>query len=274
MKDKVEKEPFSLLLSLFGAGALSFFAVHYVEIFITGLFDKIFEEYRFFSPEGILTYSSTAAETTHNLLCAFLGFSLIEIVVKWLILYVFTHKNPNFNYLFDGIVYSVFISLGFAAIENLWFAWENGWNTLGLKIISSLPGHLFVGILMGYYYTMWRVRYKANVIENKMLEKGIVEKDNIRSSAIWLISGIVIPFLIYGLYCMLSFGGSEIITTAFYFLTFLLYGFCFISIDQIADKDCESKRYICKIISKGHHGLSNQVIEELVDQNELGGESK
>lgn len=267
IKDQAEKEPIGLLATLFGAGAVAFIPAYYSEKLVTGGIDLLFEKYMQFSAEGALSYSSFGTELAHNALCAFFGFSLVEICIKWLILYLFTRKNPHFNYLFDGIVYSVFISIGFVAIENIQFAWVNGWETLGIKVLSSLPCHLFIGILMGYYYTMWHVRYKANGFENQMLSAGIVEKDNVRSSAVWLIASLVIPFFVKGLYAMMSLSTMDIIHSLFYFTVFMLYGCSFITIEQMASKDCNSKRYLCRILAKGHPEIALETIENIVNNN-------
>ena len=51
---------------------------------------------------------------------------LIEEGCKFFFLYKKTWKNVNFNYTFDGIVYAVTVSLGFAAIENIIYVFNYG----------------------------------------------------------------------------------------------------------------------------------------------------
>ena len=59
----------------------------------------------------------SATRVNYGILTAiFVG--LIEEGAKFFFLYKFTWKDKAFNYRFDGIVYAVFVSLGFAALEN------------------------------------------------------------------------------------------------------------------------------------------------------------
>lgn len=269
-KDRIEKEPIGLLALLFGAGAVAYIPVFFGQEFIIGLIDNAFADSITFGPSGAKTYASTGDEMTHYALCAFVGFSLLQILVKWALLYFITHKNKNFNHLFDGIVYSVFLSLGFAVAENIHFVWQNDWDMLLAKLLTSVPCHLFIGILMGYYYTMWHVRFTANGIENKMLRSGIVAKDKIRTSAPWLICSLLIPFAVNGIYMFAGSIRRDIVTAIFYSAVFLLYGISFVMIDHIAAKDCSSTHYLCRIIAKGHPELAQEDIESIVNRHVQG----
>lgn len=57
---------------------------------------------------------------------------------------------------FDGIVYAVFISLGFAAVENIGYVLGGGFSTSLLRALFSVPGHGLFGILMGYFFAKAR----------------------------------------------------------------------------------------------------------------------
>lgn len=272
-KDRVEKEPIGLLAVLFAVGAVAYVPAYFAQELIVGLIDKAFAVQMSASPEGLITFTSKTAEFTHMSLCAFLGFSLVRVVIKWGALFLVTRKNKNFNYLFDGIVYSVFISLGFAVSENVHFIIQNDIEMLAAKLLTSVPCHLFIAILMGYYYTMWHMRFAANSIENDLLKAGIVEKDNIRSSAIWLVSSLLIPFAVNGIYVLAGSVNSDTVTLIFYAAVFLLFGISFLAIDQIAARDSSYGRYLYRIIAKGHPELSAEKIKAAVNA-ELGDEVK
>jgi RsiW-degrading membrane proteinase PrsW (M82 family) len=58
----------------------------------------------------------------------------------------------------DGIVYAAAVSLGFAAFENIGYLMSSeDWVSTGImRALFSVPGHMFFGILMGYYYSLVR----------------------------------------------------------------------------------------------------------------------
>ncbi len=267
-KDRVEKEPIGLLALLFGIGAVAYVPSYFLQQLVTGLIDRLFAGQISFSPEGIRTFATTGAELLHGALCAFFGFSLIQVCLKWVALYFGSHKNKNFNYLFDGVVYSVFLSLGFAVGENIHFALVNNGDMIVAKLLTSVPAHLFVGILMGYYYTMWRMRFLANSIENRMLADGVIEKDNIRTSAGWLISSLVIPVLVNSLYAFTASVKNETVTAIFYGAVFAVYGISYVVINQIAAREMRSARFLCRIVAKGHPELPRETIEQYVGEGD------
>ena len=62
--------------------------------------------------------------------------------------------KPEFNEPFDGIVYAVMISLGFATVENLLYVLYNHDQQISvaaLRMISAIPLHASCGVIMGYY---------------------------------------------------------------------------------------------------------------------------
>ena len=267
-KDRIEKEPVSLLALLFGAGAVTYVPAYFLRELTVGFIDGLFADKMKFSVAGVLTYDSSATELWHNALCAFLGFSIIQVCLKWVVLYFGTRRNKNFNYLFDGVVYSVFLSLGFAAAELVHFAMQNEGELVIAKLITCVPCHLFVGILMGYYYTMGHMRFLVNRIENRMLADKVVAEDKIRSSAPWLICSLAVPALVNGLYEFAAASRGEFITILFYSTVFFVFGISFLAVNQLAEKECASARYLCRVIAKGHPGLTAEQIEAYVSSEE------
>ncbi len=78
----------------------------------------------------------------------------LKLLALWLIL----RKNRFFDEHFDGIVYAVMVSLGFATIENVGYLFENidDWMGVGVaRALLAVPGHYAFGIIMGYYYSMY-----------------------------------------------------------------------------------------------------------------------
>lgn len=262
-KDRIEKEPIGLLALLFVIGAALYYPSFMGEKLILGGIDSLFADAISVSATGTVTYSSTTLMLLHKFLCAFIGFALIEVCVKWGILFLCTRNNKHFNYLFDGIVYSVFISLGFATVENLRYAWVNGWDTLVLRSVSSLPCHLIVGIIMGYFYSMWNAYRKAKKLEDECIEKGIITEERIKRHVGNFASSLLVPYAISAVYVFASTIDSRIVNTLFYFVIFSIYGISFITVDRIASKDSASDKFSKRIFFKKHPELDAAVLENM-----------
>lgn len=85
---------------------------------------------------------------------AFLQAALVEESVKMLFLLALLARNPHYNEPFDAIVYAVFISLGFAWIENIVYVTHPLWGGIGTALaraVLSVPGHGLFGVQMGYW---------------------------------------------------------------------------------------------------------------------------
>ena len=89
---------------------------------------------------------------------AFLVAAVPEEAAKLLALFLILRKNPWFDEHFDGIVYAVYVGLGFAAFENVAYVLSAGdqWVTVAaMRALLAVPGHYGFAILMGYYYSMY-----------------------------------------------------------------------------------------------------------------------
>ena len=135
-------EPVPWLLRAFFLGVAICIPVAYLESFISHL---LFES-------GAPT---TLFGTTVK---AFFVAAVPEEGIKLLALFLILHKNAWFDEHFDGIVYAVFIGLGFAAFENVAYVFSAGdqWVTVAaMRALLSVPGHYAFAILMGYYYSIY-----------------------------------------------------------------------------------------------------------------------
>ena len=142
--DKLEKEPTSLLASLLIAGVGSAFLTLTLSTILVKLIPFFGSEYyTSFDPMSLALY-------------AFVGIALIEEFSKWVFIYSIAWKNKEFNHVYDAIVYCVFVSLGFATFENLLYVLSSesiasAFSVAFGRMIFSVPGHAFFGVLMGYY---------------------------------------------------------------------------------------------------------------------------
>lgn len=87
---------------------------------------------------------------------AFFGAAIPEEIAKFIMLWLLLRKNPFFDEHFDGIIYAVMVSMGFAALENIMYLFSyESWISVGIvRALISVPGHFFFGILMGYFYSL------------------------------------------------------------------------------------------------------------------------
>lgn len=251
-KDRIEKEPLPLLLLLFGLGAAAYLPTLAAEKAVLAGVDALFASSMSFSADGMLVYSSSIAMIFHKLLSSFVGIALLETAVKLAILYFTTSKSRHFNYMFDGIVYSVFVSIGFAAVENIRFAWINGWETLVLRSLASIPCHLIVGIIMGYFYTTWNAYRKAVQLEQACLKRGVISEARLKTSTRWLVLSGLFPLLTAGIYTVGGSIHSTVVDTLFYFVVFFLYGISFLGVDKFSDEDRSASAFARKTVHRLH----------------------
>ena len=82
----------------------------------------------------------------------FIVVALVEEACKFFFLRWRTWRHPAFDYIFDGVVYAVFVSLGFAIAENIGYVFEYGFGTGVLRAFTAVPGHAVFAVFMGYFY--------------------------------------------------------------------------------------------------------------------------
>ena len=242
-KDSAEKEPAGLLLKLLICGIIIAWPVVQVE----SIFDSTI--YHIFLPVaeeqggtivlfGFWYYLYQWVKNT-------IGIALVEEGFKFLALYLVTSKNKNFNSLFDGVIYSVFVSLGFAGFENILYCFQYGWGTAISRMVTAVPAHTFFGILMGFCYTIWHVLEKAKEREIQFAEAGMIKRNNeYFSGKGMLVLALVIPTLIHGFYDFCCSIGEAWANILFYLLMIGLYKFCFSNVRKLSRADQSDMRVV------------------------------
>lgn len=145
-KDKYEREPRRLLLLNFSLGAV-------VSILITTIMYFVFD---------MVLPLTNKTSITEQFIKAFFVVGFSEEFSKYLIVRYYSQKHKEFNEPFDGIVYAVMVSMGFAATENLFYVLEGGVSTAVLRAFTAVPAHATFGILMGYF--MGKAKFSNNKI--------------------------------------------------------------------------------------------------------------
>lgn len=130
--DRLEPEPKRLCWGLFFRGALGMVPILVLEL-IAERFAEGFAWYPLF----------------YLFLSYFVIPGFIEEGVKYRILVRRVWDERAFDHRFDAVVYAVFVSLGFAAIENVLYVCTSGLSTAIVRALFSIPGHAMFGIVMG-----------------------------------------------------------------------------------------------------------------------------
>ena len=168
-KDKVEKEPFGLVLKVLVWGAILSLPCAGVESLMELILGIFFEQ-------GTVSYA--AAENI-------LGVALIEELAKYIVLMLFIWKNEEFDFRYDGIVYAASASLGFAALENILYLFQFGTDISLGRALFSIPGHTTFGVFMGLYLSRAKeAMYSGNTFKMKRLK----------------LKSLLVPTIIHGIY--------------------------------------------------------------------------
>ncbi len=135
-QDTVEKEPPGLLLTLLMMGMTA--------ALLSGVLERL--------AQTVLNMLVAPGSQGHTILLAFLVVALVEEGTKFYLLQRRTWDHPAFNYRFDGIVYAVFVSLGFAAFENIQYILHYGLSVALPRALLAVPGHMSFAVFMGVFY--------------------------------------------------------------------------------------------------------------------------
>ncbi len=190
-KDGLEQEPKDLLVKLFGFGALTVISAVILEVIGTIIVGMVIET------EGML----------FTLIDAFIITACSEELGKYVVLKKVTWNHEAFNYIFDGVVYGMFVSLGFATIENILYVAEGGVLIAILRALTSVPGHAMFGMYMGKHYGQ---------------AKKYANQDNEVEKQRSLRKAVLIPILLHGFYDFCVMVGN-----AWFLLVFLIFEIVF-----------------------------------------------
>ncbi|MFC7060474.1 glutamic-type intramembrane protease PrsW [Halobacillus seohaensis] len=175
LSKRIELEPLPLIIRMFIIGAIL-------------VFPLMFLQYAF-ENEGLIQ---------SPLLKSILLAGLMEEFFKWFFLLFVAYRHAAFDHHYDGIIYGVAISLGFATLENIIYLFANGIEIALLRAVFPVSSHALFGILMGFY--IGKAKFSS---ENKkgMIALALVIPVFLHSlydyfivSAIW--PYLIIPFML------------------------------------------------------------------------------
>ena len=141
-QDRIEREPAYLLGNLVWRGVLAALVSIVLEMLGRSILNALV------SPDNPL----------YVMLLAFLVVAAVEEGTKFFFLYRRTWRDPNFNFRYDAILYAVFVSLGFAAFENIKYVFNYGLSVALMRAILAVPGHMGFAVFMGIFYGRAKLR--------------------------------------------------------------------------------------------------------------------
>ena len=271
-KDRAEKEPWWLLVMLFCSGVIICFPAAQMSEWLRRVETDIFLPFTTQLDGG--NYLDGWLFDLYNAMDKFIAVAMVEEGFKWIVLLAFTKKNRHFNSLFDGIIYSVFISLGFAAFENLLYTFKFGMETALIRMLTAVPIHLFCGVSMGYYLTWYYIKHEAKINEKRLAELGaITEKSKHLSARRFFVMSVVMPSLAHGFYNF-SYSISKAWSTAVFciFLAFL-YAFCMGRVKRMSNGDMLNHKAVLLVLYEKHSCVQRAVGNILEERAAQGDEN-
>lgn len=183
-RDKYEREPLRLLILSLLAGAMIIIPVGLTEWMLAKVGAS-------FGNLSLVAWKS------------FVVAAFPEEGFKYLALFLLIWNNREFNDKYDGIVYGTFISLGFAAVENILYVVSQGYVTGLVRAFTAVPAHAIFGITMGFYFGFAKFYPKKR---NSMMARAFF-----------------IPFLLHGIYDFILLTGIDWLWVVFLGFVFFLY---------------------------------------------------
>ena len=162
--DKYDKEPRHLLFICFLLGAIGSILIASASHFFVSRYYPQLEE-----PVVWIQFCK-----------AFFVVALVEEFSKYIFVRYFAQNHKEFDEPYDGIMYAIMVSMGFAVTENLAYAFQGGIEIALYRAFTAVPAHATFGIIMGYYmgkakFSRHRVRYNLIGLALATLFHGIYD---------------------------------------------------------------------------------------------------
>lgn len=184
-KDVLKPEPQQSIRRAFFIGLLSILPTIIIGDFINDIFLNSLQEKLFFWLNVTIK--------------SFISAAFLEEGLKLLAVLIFIFRREEFDEAVDGIIYTVTVSLGFAAFENVMYSINDTGIAL-LRAFTAVPGHAFWSGIMGFYIGLAKTR----------------------QSNAYLIKGFFWAVLLHGLYNFFVFSESYL---AFLIIPLLVISF-------------------------------------------------
>lgn len=203
-QDRLEQEPLRMIISLATLGVVSTFLAMITESVGMAVLGNLFSE------------SSLA----YRVLLYFIVVGLSEEGFKYLVLKIGTWRSPEFNCKFDGVVYAVAVSLGFAVWENIKYVMTYGFATALVRAVTAVPGHACFGVIMGAWYGLAKRKQQQGWDSASRLARFMA---------------VLLPTIIHGIYDFIATAN----TSSIHFIMFviIMFAVCFYTVKRLSADD-------------------------------------
>ena len=204
--DKLERESPNMIWSLVKAGILSSLLALLEERILSVILGLV------------VPYDSPL----YNIILYFGIVAFAEESSKYLLMKRTTWRSWEFNCQYDGVVYAVFVSLGFALWENISYVMMYGFGTAIVRAVTAIPGHACFGVFMGIFYGIAkRLDYRGANVRSKLCR----------------IFAVVVPAFLHGTYDYIATMESG--DGGWYFVAFVaaMFGVSFFLVGRTAKED-------------------------------------
>ena len=204
--DRLEPESPALLWKMMTGGFLAAIVAGLIEAATTGILSQ-------FMPSTSLAY---------KLILYFGIVAFSEEGMKYYFLQKRSWYSPEFNCQYDGVVYAVFVALGFALFENISYVFSYGFSTALIRAVTAIPGHAAFGVFMGVFYGQARGHsYLGNTIKTKSYQ----------------VLAVLMPALVHGSYDYVATLDSLKGQLIFLIFIVLLFAVAFRLVNVLAKND-------------------------------------
>ena len=170
----------------------------------------------------LLNITVSSASAAYNIILYFIIVAFSEDGAKYFMLRRRSWRSPEFNCQYDGVVYAVFVSLGFAIWENISYVLSYGFATAIVRAVTAIPGHACFGVFMGVFYALAK-RYSLS--NQKEL------------CTLFSVLAVVIPGLLHGTYDYIATKETSSLNWVFIVFVLILFAVSFLLIRKVSRAD-------------------------------------
>ena len=170
----------------------------------------------------LLNSTVDSSSPAYSVILYFIIVAFSEEGAKYFMLWLRSWRSVEFDCQYDGVVYAVFVSLGFAIWENISYVLMYGISAALVRAITAIPGHACFGVFMGVFYSIAKKYWLRR--QNGM-------------SHLFRILAVIVPALLHGTYDYIA--SSEVTGHTWYFVIFIvvLFVISFILIGRMSRND-------------------------------------
>lgn len=149
--------------------------------------------------------ASTRGEGWSLFFIAFVFVGLGEELIKFLMLFAFAYYFKKIKTIGSGIMYAMVIGMGFALVENVFYAYIYPISTVAVRSFTAVPAHGIFAIITGYFLGMG---FSKKQLDFALIFRGLLFATLLHGIYDWLIlqhyaewlTGVAIAVLALGIF--------------------------------------------------------------------------